>query len=259
MTHPPFISIIITVLNGAKTIEACLESIAMQTFTDYELVLVDGGSKDQTVELINKCFIKNKTLKVVPGIGLYAGLNMGIKESVGKWLYFLGADDALHSKNTLNKVVDAINHKRPDTRVIVGEVKFMKQNYVHRPMFGPAYLMRHQVHHQGVFYDRDLFKALLYDETMRIASDYEFNLKLALLGIAHEAMNFIICDFGGDGVSENQMKRGYAEMQQIHRRLFKGLLGNWVVNYFWLRRKTGAIIRRFDLLKIRDGIKKVFG
>ena len=257
--NQPFISIIITILNGENTIEACLESVIQQTFTDYELVIVDGGSTDRTVELIKKSSVRNKTIEVVPELGLYAGLNMGTKLSVGRWLYFIGADDTLHSPDTLQQVANAINHRKTHTKVVVGEVQFVKQNYVHRPMFGSPYLMRHQVHHQGVFYVRELFDELLYDEKMRIASDYELNLKLALLKIPHEAMNFIICNFGGDGVSENQMKLGYAEMQQIHRRLFKGLLGSWAVRYFWIRRKTGAFIRHYNLLTVRDRIKNIFG
>lgn len=255
----PLISIIITVLNGGSTIERCLKSIEGQKFTDYELVIVDGGSQDQTLEFINNSSVRTKIFKIVPGIGLYAGLNMGIGLSNGSWLYFMGADDAFHSSDTLQRVTEAILRKQIDSEVIVGEVYFVKQDYIHRPMFGNPYFMRHQVHHQGVFYSRIIFNTLLYDEEMKIASDYEFNLKIALLGIPHEAMSFIICDFGGDGVSENQMKLGYKEMQQIHRRLFKGMLGSWAVNYFWLRRKAGAAIRYYNLLAIRDVIKKIVG
>ncbi|WP_460996051.1 glycosyltransferase [Spirosoma harenae] len=255
----PLISIIITVLNGAETINETLISIANQTFPDYELVIVDGGSKDRTVEIINASSVKKKTIRVMPGLGLYAGLNAAVKLSVGEWLYFMGADDALHSKDTLQKVAEILKRKQTDARVIVGDVDCVRQGERLRPKFGSPYLMRHQVHHQGMFYDRNIFNDLLYNEQMRIASDYEFNLKLALLGIPHQSMDIIICDFGGDGISENQLKKGYAEMQQAHKRLFKGFGLYWVMNYFWLRRTTGAMLRRFNLFGFRSGLKRLFG
>jgi glycosyltransferase involved in cell wall biosynthesis len=256
----PLISIIITVLNGAETISQTLTSIANQTFSDYELVVVDGGSKDRTVELINASPIQAKTVRVIPGIGLYAGLNEGIRLSTGNWLYFIGADDELYSPDTLQRASEFIKAKKSDTKLLVGSVACIKQEMLLRPLFGSPYLMRHQVHHQGMFYDRSIFDDALYNETMRIASDYEFNLELSLKGVPHEAMeDFIVCNFGGDGVSENQMKRGFAEMQRVHHRLFKGIGRPCAMGYFWLRRRTGAFLRQFKLKKVSTGLKKAFG
>ncbi|QHW00497.1 glycosyltransferase [Spirosoma endbachense] len=257
--HQPLISIIITILNGEKTLSHCLASIESQTFSDYELVIVDGGSKDRTVQIINESPILNKTIRVLPGIGLYAGLNAGIKLSVGKWLYFIGADDALSSPDILQKVSEIIKNIKNNIKVVVGSVECIKQGTLLQPMFGSPYWMRHQVHHQGMFYDRNIFNNSLYNETMRIASDYEFNLRLALIGIPHQAMDIVICNFGGDGISENQMEHGYKEMQKIHQQLFKGIGRHWAMNYFWLRRSMSAILRRYKLSKLSMGLKKVFG
>ncbi|TAE27302.1 MAG: glycosyltransferase [Cytophagales bacterium] len=255
----PFISIIITVLNGAKTIADSLRSIEQQIFTDYELVIVDGGSVDNTVQIIQGSSIKNKVVKVVPGLGLYAGLNTGVKSSTGQWLYFMGADDKLHAPNTLQEVIGILTTCRNTTQVLVGDVRCIKQGYTLQPLFGSPYLMRHQVHHQGMFYRREIFNDILYDENLKISSDYELNLKLALAGIPHESMSVVVCDFGGDGVSENQLKRGYSEMQRVHRRLFNGAGRNWVMSYFWLRRSIGALIRRYNVPKVRAGLRNIFG
>ncbi len=257
--YHPFISIIITVLNGEKTIQQCLLSIANQTFSDYELVVVDGGSSDCTVSIVNESNIANKTVRIIPGLGLYAGLNTGISLSSGKWLYFIGADDELREPGTLQKVSEQIKAGASNTQVFVGSVECIKQDILLRPLFGSPYWMRHQVHHQGMFYDREVFTNSLYNENMRIASDYEFNLKLALSGVPHQLMNITVCNFGGDGISENQMARGYAEMQQIHSRLFKGISRNWAMYYFWLRRKAGATLRKYNLPGFSVGLKRLFG
>ncbi|MBO0930948.1 glycosyltransferase [Fibrella aquatilis] len=257
--YSPYISIIITVLNGEKTIRECLLSIANQTFPDYELVIVDGGSEDRTVSIIGEYTIINKTVRIIPGIGLYAGLNTGISLSTGKWLYFIGADDELHTPNTLHAVANFIRSGEASTKIFVGSVECVKQEIMLRPLFGSPHLMRHQVHHQGMFYDRQIFDKLLYNESMRIASDYEFNLKLSLMNIPHQSMDIVVCNFGGDGISENQMQQGYSEMQQIHSQLFSGWKRTWAMGYFWLRRKTGAVLRKYNLLKISKNLKDFFG
>lgn len=257
--YQPFISIIITVLNGAQTLSKCLNSISSQTFSDYELVIIDGGSHDGTLEIIDESIVKNKKVNVLPGAGLYAGLNAGVKLSTGKWLYFIGADDELYSHDTLQKVYEVIKTKDDEAKVIVGKVACIKQGLLLEPKFGSPYMMRHQVHHQGMFYYRAIFTDSLYNENMRIASDYEFNLRLALIGTPHQSMDIIVCNFGGDGISENQFKKGYAEMQQVHKRLFKGIGRLWAMNYFWLRRSTGLLLRQYNFSETRLVLKKLFG
>ena len=127
--NQPFISIIITVLNGEQTLRECLLSIANQTFFNYELVVVDGGSKDHSVQIANESTISNKIVRVIPGIGLYAGLNAGIKLSVGKWLYFIGADDELRTPDTLQNVSQQINAGKSDTQVFVGSVECVRWSH----------------------------------------------------------------------------------------------------------------------------------
>ena len=255
----PLISIVITVLNGERTMMKCLKSIEGQLFSNFQLVIVDGGSQDNTVKIIGESSISNMIVHVEPNIGLYAGLNKGVKMSSGKWLYFMGCDDVLYDANTLEIVAEKLKSKDQETKVVVGNVECVKQGYTLYPMLGSPNLMRHQVHHQGMFYRKEIFDDSLYNESMRIASDYEFNLKLAIDGVTHETINLTICDFGGDGISENQLKNGFAEMQDVHRRLFKGADRNWVMSYFWLRRRTGAFLRKYNLFKFRIFIKNIFG
>lgn len=89
------ISIIIATYNADKTLQRCLYSIALQKTEDIELLIIDGKSKDNTLEIIqkNKAIINfwlSETDK-----GIYDAWNKGIKLARGKWIMFLGADDML--------------------------------------------------------------------------------------------------------------------------------------------------------------------
>ena len=139
--YQPLISIFITILNGEKTISQCLNSIDNQSFFNYEVVIVDGGSTDHTVEIIKEHKLLNKTVHILPGLGVYAGLNAGIRLAKGKWLYFIGCDDELYSPDTLSEVANVIERSDGHTKVFVGNVQCIKQDNMLRAKFGSPYLM----------------------------------------------------------------------------------------------------------------------
>ena len=254
----PTISIIITILNGEKTVRHCLDSIKKQLFTHYEVVIVDGGSTDRTLTIVNDSLIVNKIVQVLPGIGLYAGLNVGITLATGQWLYFMGCDDELHDTHTLQKVANDLMEKSNTFDVLVGNVNYVKQKFVFRPQLGSPYWLHYKVHHQGMFYRNTLFDSLHYDEGLSISSDYELNLKLALAKTVHKHIDIIICDIGEDGISNKQIKRSSAEIHKIHSRLFKGITRQWVVNYFKLQRTILMTRRRLNLVNLKYRISKKF-
>lgn len=255
----PLFSVIITVLNGADTLLGLFNSLENQLFTNYELILVDGGSTDGTLELFNQAQIENKKIVVEPGCGIYKGLNTGVFHSTGEWLYFIGADDKLFDNTTLQDIAASINSLNRPIQVLVSSVFCEKQNETLRPMLGSPYLFRHQVHHQGVFYKRNVFDKLHYDENRRIASDYELNLTLALNASPHLLISIVTCSFGGDGISENQLSLRNLEIEQIHSKLFTGLTKHWIRLIFSIRTNTGALLRRKKLLRIRSVLKRIFG
>ena len=89
----PLISVVIPVYNGEKTIRETIESVLNQTFKDFELIAIDDGSTDKTVEIINR--IQNSRIKVFsyPNAGLSASRNRGIAQAIGEYISFIDADD----------------------------------------------------------------------------------------------------------------------------------------------------------------------
>ena len=89
----PIISVIIPIYNGEKTIRETIESVLNQTFKDFELIAVDDGSTDQTVEIINRIQDSRIKLFSYPNAGLSTSRNRGIAKASGEYISFIDADD----------------------------------------------------------------------------------------------------------------------------------------------------------------------
>ena len=95
MNLRPFFSVVIPVYNKGPHIHRSIISLLNQTFQDFEVILINDASTDNSIEEINK--FKDKRIRVFqrnePGPGGYAARNLGIKEAKGEWIAFLDADD----------------------------------------------------------------------------------------------------------------------------------------------------------------------
>lgn len=105
MSKIPLISIIVTTYNNEKYIKACLDSLFAQTFQDFEIVVIDDGSTDQTSKIIDQ-YSANFRLKIhhQPNAGISVARNQGLKLSRGKFVCFVDSDDYV-AKNYLEKLV----------------------------------------------------------------------------------------------------------------------------------------------------------
>ena len=94
------ISVIVPIYNGEKTIERCVDSLVNQTFKDLEIILVNDGSQDRSLDICKKLYQKNKFIKVFTqnNKGQSAARNLGIKNSIGKYIMFLDCDDTVSNK-----------------------------------------------------------------------------------------------------------------------------------------------------------------
>ena len=109
------ISIITTVLNNEKFIHYCLRSVQSQKIrNNIEHIIVDGGSTDKTFSIIKKFQKKNKYVKVfqIKNIGIYQGINYGIKKAKYKYVGLLHSDDFYKNKKVLKEVLKILNKKK---------------------------------------------------------------------------------------------------------------------------------------------------
>ena len=111
MSEQPLISIITVTYNAGKFIGKTLQSLAAQTFNDYEYVVVDGCSKDNTLEFVRSFNHNNKTIVTEPDNGLYDAMNKGLRLAKGEYVLFLNAGDSFHQTTTLGKYAEAAKKK----------------------------------------------------------------------------------------------------------------------------------------------------
>lgn len=114
MKNPKF-SIIIATYNMADCIADTVESILCQEYKNYEIIIYNDASKDNTIEVINK--IKDERIKLINNennIGLGGARNRAVKTAKGEYILYLDADDTLYEKTTLTKINETLSKSNPD-------------------------------------------------------------------------------------------------------------------------------------------------
>ena len=109
------VSVIVPIYNAERTIKKCLDSIISQNYTNLEIILINDGSKDKSLEIIKDYATKDKRIKVINknNTGVSDTRNIGIKETTGNYLLFVDSDDYIDN-NTINYLVEEIEKYNVD-------------------------------------------------------------------------------------------------------------------------------------------------
>lgn len=172
----PFFSIIIPTFNSAKTVQKCIESVIYQTFTNFEVLIIDGVSSDNTLQIASD--FSDSRIKILsePDKGIYDAMNKGIKLAIGGWLYFLGSDDSLYDENVLADVTTEIHKHKVD--VIYGNVLMMQSGLINDGEFNFTKIQTDPICHQAIFYKKKVFEIFGgYNLRYKVYADSDLNLK----------------------------------------------------------------------------------
>ena len=205
----PFISIIIPTFNSAKTINACLDIIFGQTFEDYEVLIMDGASTDNTLEIAKTYDDPRIRIYSEPDKGIYDAMNKGIEKSKGEWLYFLGSDDLLFNKNIFQELLNELKGSKYKIVygdvLIDGEAIWEKHNQIYDGEFSWDKLINQNICHQAIFYHKDVFKKKgVFNIKYLVCADWDMNLRLQS-SYKFKYIDKIIAKFkGGATSSTNQ-------------------------------------------------------
>jgi len=188
------VSIVIPVYNAEKFIESCIKSALYQTYKDIEVIAVDDGSTDKSLELLQQFSDKIKIIHKKNG-GTPTALNVGIKNMSGDWFKWLSADDILkeNAVEVLLKESSGIADREPcifysNYDLINNSGKIVKQftepNYNTLSLFDRNVILLDHFYGNGTtsLIHKSMFERYgLFDEKIGFQEDYEFWLRCSLL------------------------------------------------------------------------------
>jgi glycosyltransferase involved in cell wall biosynthesis len=170
--------------------------VANQSYSDLELIVIDGGSTDGTLEVLNEYAGKITKLVSEPDSGIYDAMNKACAIAQGDWLLFLGCDDTL--SGSLHTIAMRLTNK---SAVYYGNVVVRSTGGTYGGRFSKYRLMQANICHQAIFYPKTIYKANSYNLRYRLLADYEYNLRLIGKGIKFEYMNIDVAIFNAAGAS----------------------------------------------------------
>ncbi len=236
----PKLSIITVTYNAERFLEPTIQSIATQTYTNIEYIIVDGGSKDGTVDIVKK--YPNVVSQWVSerDNGLYDAMNKGLQMATGDYTMVLNAGDLLDSPDT---IANAFAQCKGED-VLYGDTKIIDTNYQFVGMrhFTPpenltwkSFEQGMVVCHQSIISKKEITPS--YNLNYKIAADIDWAIRLLKNTKSSKNIHLVITQFMQDGISSQQRWAGVRERfgVMIHYFGFFTTLWNNVsrgLNYF---------------------------
>ncbi|MQM31758.1 MAG: glycosyl transferase [Candidatus Accumulibacter phosphatis] len=176
----PRFSIITVCFNAEQSIGKTVESMAAQTFRDFEYIVVDGASRDNTLDVARSHLTFPATIMSEKDHGIYDAMNKGIACAQGEIVYFLNADDYFENDSVLERIADAFA-TNGEPQLLFGNVIYQyPEGQKHRSFrhITPGNLVFLDVNHQATFAKRSLFNQMgSFDLRFRLNADYDFLLR----------------------------------------------------------------------------------
>lgn len=204
------ISIIIPTFNSAKTLAQAIDSILDQTFADWEMILIDGVSKDQTIELIKSYSDQNNKIRWIsePDQGIYDAMNKGLKMAKGNWVYFLGSDDRLYDKNVLTKIFEKSIPK--ELGIICGRVDRENLGISDIQSTEKEKIIFDNLNHQSIICRRPILEKFPFERQYSVYADQVQLIRMVAAGIKSIQKDIIIAHYSMQGYSSYQVDLEYA-------------------------------------------------
>ena len=245
MNSKPMISVIVAVYNGARTMQRCIDSVSDQTYPKKELIVIDGGSTDGTINIIKSNQDKIAYWKSEHDNGIYNAWNKALGHITGDWICFLGSDDYLWKSSVFEEIIPhMIRAESQGIRMVYGQVARVTEHDEISCIDGYSWENTRRsiiidgigtFTHQGMFHHRSLFELYgKFDESFKIVGDYELLIRVFKDGgDAIFVDGLIITGMQVGGITSNCMKlvKENARARHIHR--LKVITIPWLISYVW--------------------------
>lgn len=206
---PPLVSIITVVFRAKEELRQVLENVFQHDPSNFELIVIDGGSQDGTVELLREWDDKIEYWLSEPDKGIFDAMNKAQAHARGHFLFHLNAGDRL-----LELPVEELEATRRANIDIATFRVTVDGNREFRPSCGFMIRLKNTLHHQGTFYRRESF--VEYDLKYRLLADFDANQRLARRGARMKAYDKVVAWHTSGGAGDSNT--GYDEHGAILRK-----------------------------------------
>ncbi|MCR5734294.1 MAG: glycosyltransferase [Lachnospiraceae bacterium] len=225
MDNKYLVTVITVCFNAEKDIIKTMESVLNQDFNNFEYIIKDAASKDNTLLLIEEYKPKFEQKGIPVRVysekdeGIYDGMNIAVKHSLGRWINFMNAGDCFYAATTLSDIFR--DNKYPNAAIIYGDA--VEYEYGHYYKFRKninAIAERMPFSHQSAFVNRELINRYPFNTDLKIGADYDFMLSMYRKGFHFQDTGQIVCIVSKDGVSSVNVYDTFVEavkIKEVHR------------------------------------------
>jgi putative colanic acid biosynthesis glycosyltransferase len=225
-------SIITITKDNAIGLRATLVSVAEQEYKDFELIIVDGHSVDETPTVIEKFDIIVAKFVQDAGSGIYAAMNQGVSLASGDWIIFMNAGDCFIGPQVLSKFAPQLS-----TDLAFGRTQ--KNNGApHCAYRGLDKIWQNMPFcHQALFCRTELFRNRPFDVSFRISGDFDFVIEQYANKKRFEYLDLDVAVVEGDGISESHLVERVTEAYRSARQYFRW---NFKMHFYYYRKLRWA-------------------
>ncbi len=247
------LSIITINYNNCDGLKKTIESVIEQTYTDYEYIIIDGGSTDGSVEIIKEYADKINYWISEPDKGIFNAMNKGILKATGEYCNFMNSGDSFHTNDVIEKIIPQL-----DKDIVVGKYIFGDLSYPWGRTSDSISMLdfvKGGICHQASFIKITLFENNLYDENLKIASDWKFFIDVLIFrNCSYKNTNVIVADFDATGISSvtsklNEMERTKTLKEFLPERIYS--------DYVRLAKSDSPLLELTPLFNKTNGFQKL--
>lgn len=217
MNNEPLISVITITWNASDVIVPTLHSVASQTFTSMEHLIIDGASSDDTLSKAKRYGRYDIRIISEPDKGIYDAMNKGLRNARGRYVIFMNAGDSFHDKDTLSLYARATENSPDiiygDTDIVNSDRQRISPRHLNAPekLTFKSFAKGMLVCHQAFMVRKDI--APMYDTKYRFSADYEWTLKCIRAASPENCVNLhcVVADYLADGTTDKNMKKSLRE------------------------------------------------
>lgn len=250
------ISIVTITYNAEAVLQRTLDSVSSQTYRDIEHLIIDGASKDGTMDLVSRYKVRDLPYEVrvvsEPDKGIYDAMNKGLRLATGEYIVFLNAGDTLHDEKTLDMVASSLqpaaNSQQPaviygDTNIVDDEGHFLRKRHLSVPdnLTWRSFKQGMLVCHQAFYARLDIARDILYDLQYRHSADVDWCIRVMKEAERRHLplvrVQGVVADFLDGGDSSKNHRASLRERFHVMRRHY-GLLTTCLMHVWFLLRSV---------------------